>query len=62
MYPRSAPVVGLFAGLLLAMGILIDGFFGFVLLTLFGAVGVLVGKVIDGDIDVSAYLNRGQSK
>ena len=58
----SAPVVGLFAGLLLALGILIDGFFGFVLLALFGAVGVVIGRIIDGDIDVSAYLNRDRSR
>jgi len=54
--------VGLFAGLLLALGILIDGFFGFVLLVLFGTVGVVIGRIIDGDIDVSAYLNRGRTR
>ena len=62
MSPTSAPIVGLFAGLLLALGILIDGFFGFVLLALFGGVGVVIGKVIDGDIDVSSYVNRGRSR
>jgi uncharacterized membrane protein len=62
MSPTSAPIVGLFAGLLLALGILIDGFFGFVLLALFGAVGVFIGRIIDGDIDVSAYLNRDRSR
>lgn len=58
----SAPVVGLFAGLLLALGILIDGFFGFVLLTLFGTVGVIIGRIIDGDIDISAYVTRGRTR
>jgi uncharacterized membrane protein len=60
MYRPPASVVGLFAGLLLALGILIDGFFGFILLALFGTIGVVVGRVIDGDIDVTAYLDRGR--
>lgn len=62
MSPTSASVVGLFAGLLLALGILIDGFSGFVLLALFGTVGLVIGRIIDGDIDVSAYLNRGRTR
>lgn len=62
MSPTSTPVVGLFAGLLLALGVLIDGFFGFVLLAFFGAIGVVIGKVIDGDIDLSAYLSRGRTR
>jgi|OpeIllAssembly_1097287.scaffolds.fasta_scaffold724809_2 uncharacterized membrane protein len=62
MYRPPASVVGLFAGLLLALGILIDGFFGFILLALFGTIGVVVGRVIDGDIDVTAYLDRGRTR
>ncbi len=62
MYRPPASVVGLFAGLLLALGILIDGFFGFILLALFGTIGVVVGRVIDGDIDVSAYFDRGSTR
>lgn len=58
----SAPIVGLFAGLFLAVGILLDGFFGFVLMALFGAVGLLVGRVVDGEIDVAQYLTRGRSR
>jgi len=62
MSSPSATVVGLFAGLVLALGILIDGFFGFVLLALFGTIGLVVGRVIDGDIDISAYLNRSRTR
>lgn len=62
MSPISAPVVGLFAGLLLALGILIDGFFGFLLLALFGTVGVVIGRIINGDIDVSSYVDRGRTR
>jgi uncharacterized membrane protein len=62
MSSPSATVVGLFAGLVLALGILIDGFFGFVLLALFGTIGLVIGRVIDGDIDISAYLNRSRTR
>lgn len=62
MSPTSAPVLGLFTGLLFALGILIDGFSGFVLLALFGTVGIVIGRIIAGDIDVSSYLNRGRTR
>jgi uncharacterized membrane protein len=62
MSHTSAPVVGLFAGLLLALGILIEGFFGFVLLALLGTIGFTLGRIIDGDIDISSYLNRGRTR
>jgi uncharacterized membrane protein len=62
MSSPSATVVGLFAGLVLALGILIDGFFGFVLLALFGTIGLVIGRVIDGDIDISAYLDRSRTR
>jgi len=62
MSSPSATVVGLFAGLVLALGILIDGFFGFVLLAFFGTIGLVIGRVIDGDIDISAYLNRSRTR
>lgn len=52
----SNTVIGIFAGLLIGLGIAIDGFSGFLLLVVFGAVGLVVGKVVDGDIDVSQYL------
>lgn len=57
-----APIVGLFVGLFLALGILIDGFFGFVLMALFGALGLVVGRILDGEIDLAQYTNRGRSR
>ena len=55
-------VIGLFTGLLLGLGIAIDGFSGFLLLLVFGVLGVVVGRVVDGQIDVSSLLNRGGSR
>lgn len=58
----STTVIGLFTGLLVGLAIAIDGFTGFLLLAVFGAIGVVVGKVVDGDIDLSAVLNSGSSR
>ena len=58
----STTVIGLFAGLLVGLGIAIDGLTGFLLLVVFGAVGFVIGKVIDGDLDLSSFLNSGSSR
>jgi uncharacterized membrane protein len=58
----STTVIGLFTGLLVGLAIAIDGFNGFLLLVVFGALGVVVGKVIDGDIDLSSMLNSASSR
>ncbi|KPM57517.1 hypothetical protein CcI49_23945 [Frankia sp. CcI49] len=42
-------VAGLVAGLALAFG----GFGEFLIVLLFGAIGLFVGKIVDGDIDLS---------
>lgn len=55
-------VIGLFTGLLVGLGIAIDGFNGFLLLVVFGAIGLVIGKVLDGDIDVSSVLNNATSR
>ncbi len=55
-------VIGLFAGLLVGLGIAIGGFNGFLLLVVFGAIGLVIGKVLDGDIDVSSVLNNATSR
>ncbi len=58
----STTVIGLFTGLLIGLAIAIDGFNGFLLLVVFGAVGVVIGKVLDGDLDVSSMLNSATSR
>jgi uncharacterized membrane protein len=58
----STTVIGLFTGLLVGLAIAIDGFNGFLLLVVFGALGIVVGKVIDGDIDLSSMLNSASSR
>ena len=58
----STTVIGLFTGLLIGLAIAIDGFNGFLLLVVFGAVGIVIGKVLDGDLDVSSMLNSASSR
>ncbi len=58
----STTVIGLFAGLLIGLGIAIDGFTGFLLLVVFGALGIVIGKVVDGDLDLSSVLSSSPSR
>ncbi len=58
----STTVIGLFTGLLIGLAIAIDGFNGFLLLVVFGAVGIVIGKVLDGELDVSSLLNSATSR
>lgn len=60
MSPTS---VGLFTGLLLALIEAIGGFDSFLLAVLLGAVGMVVGRVVTGKLDLTQYLGgsgRGQ--
>ncbi|GAA1680549.1 hypothetical protein GCM10009765_32190 [Fodinicola feengrottensis] len=52
----SRTTIGLFAGLLIAIATAVGGFFGFLAAIVFGAVGLGVGKILDGDLDISSYL------
>lgn len=54
---RSA--LGLIAGLLMAIAITIDGFYGFLLALVLGVVGCGIGAYLDGDVD-PAQLRRGR--
>ena len=52
----TATVIGLFVGIALGFGAVLDGFVGFALVAIFAAVGLVVGRVIDGELDLSDYL------
>ncbi len=58
----SSTVIGLFTGLLIGLATAIDGFNGFLILVVFGAIGIVIGKVLDGDLDVSSMLNSASSR
>lgn len=52
----SPTTVGLFVGLLLALIGAIGGLDSFLLAALLGAVGLVVGRVITGKLDLTRYL------
>lgn len=50
-------LVGLLVGLVLGLAAAFGGFYAFLLVTVLGALGLLVGQVVEGRIDLSAYLS-----
>lgn len=48
--------VGLFVGLILGLALALDGFGAMIIVAFLGAVGHVVAKVIEGEIDVSHYV------
>lgn len=54
--------VGLVVGALLGIATVIEGFSGFAVTALFALVGLVIGKVLQGDIDVSSYVSSAEQK
>jgi len=52
----SRTTIGLLVGLALGLAIAIDGFSGFLVTAVAAAVGFTVGRVLDGELDLSSYL------
>lgn len=52
----SPTIVGLFTGLLLGIAWVVGGFYAFAGTAVLGVIGVLVGRVVDGQIDLTQYL------
>lgn len=48
--------LGLLTGLLLGLAIVLDGFSGFATVAVLGALGLLVGMVINGSLDLGELL------
>lgn len=55
-------VVGLFAGLLLGITLVLDGFGSMLIVALLGAIGFVVGKVLEGEIDLTEYLSGSRAR
>jgi hypothetical protein len=54
--------VGLFAGLLLGLALVLGNFGDMLIVALFGAIGVVVCMVIEGDLDLSQLSSRQQRR
>ncbi|OHV46766.1 hypothetical protein BBK14_00325 [Parafrankia soli] len=51
--------LGLIAGLVAGLALAFGGFGEFLIVLLFGALGLIVGKLVDGEIDLSRF-DRGR--
>lgn len=58
----NATQTGLLAGLLLGIAGATGGFLAFVVTLVLGAIGLLAGRVLDGDLDLGAVLGRGRDR
>jgi hypothetical protein len=52
--------VGLFTGLLLGLALILGNFGDMLIVALLGAIGVVVCKVIEGDLDLSQLTSRSR--
>lgn len=50
-------ITGALVGLILAVSALLFGFWGFILVALFMAIGAVVGRVVSGQIDIRNVVN-----
>lgn len=57
----SATQTGLLAGLVLGLAAT-DGFTAFLVTLAVGVIGLVVGRVLDGQLDLSDLLGRGRDK
>ncbi len=53
-------VVGLFTGLILGLTLVLTDFGDMLVVALFGAVGYLVMKVVEGELDVGEVVERAR--
>jgi hypothetical protein len=53
----NATSIGLLTGLILGLAGVIGGFSGFLLALVLGGVGLLVGRVLDGELDLGQILS-----
>jgi hypothetical protein len=58
----NATLLGLVTGLALGLAVAFGGFAAFVVVLLFGAVGLGVGRYLDGRLDLSAFTGAGRDR
>lgn len=57
----SNTVLGLLVGLVLGVVAAFGGFVAFLIVLVLGAVGLVVGRVLDGQLDLDGLTGRGRS-
>lgn len=58
----NATQTGLLAGLILGATGVIGGFPAFLVAVLVGLVGLVIGRVLDGQLDINGLLGRGRDR
>jgi len=58
----TTTTVGLFVGLILGLAAALGGFTDFLVVALFGIVGFVVAKILDGEIDLSDYIGPNRRR
>ena len=58
----NATQTGLLAGLLLGVAGASGGFVAFIIALVLGAIGLVVGRVLDGELVVGGVLGRGKDR
>jgi uncharacterized membrane protein YeaQ/YmgE (transglycosylase-associated protein family) len=58
----NATQTGLLAGLILGIAGAFGGFGAFLTVLVLGAIGLVVGRVLDGQLDINAVLGRGRDR
>jgi hypothetical protein len=58
----NATQTGLLAGLILGVAGAFGGFTAFLIVLVLGAIGLIVGRVLDGKLDINAMLGRGRDR
>ena len=54
--------LALITGLLLGLAVVLDGFAGFATVVVLGGLGLLVGRVLDGGLDLSSLSGARQRR
>jgi hypothetical protein len=58
----STTAVGLFVGLLLGLALIIGDFGDMLIVALFGAIGYVVARVLQGDLDLNDLMGQAQRR
>jgi hypothetical protein len=59
----NATALGLLTGLILGLASVMGGFNGFLLVLVLGAIGLVVGRVLDGKVDLGQIISgRGRDR
>jgi nitrate/nitrite transporter NarK len=58
----NATQTGLLAGLVLGLAGAFGGLGAFLIVLVLGAIGLIVGRALDGQLDINALLGRGRDR